>query len=239
MPFESFPWGSWLRELLLVQVYSAGSQSVWNSPAWSIACEAVFYLTFPLVTVRLIRLRPQVNLYGLALGLAAVQVALHVLVVRAALAGTGGGFDFAYTSPALRIFEFMIGCVIGTAFLRGQAGDRRYQLGARGRLVTLLVAGQSFLGDCAQGALPRGSEDLVTRVLGQTIHAYAAYTLPFAAIILAYASGPTVGSGLLSRPTLVLLGRQVTACTSCTGWRLRLWRPWSALGTRCRSWPSG
>lgn len=198
---------SWLREAFLVQIYNVGSQSIWNAPAWSIACEAFFYLAFPWITVALARLSPRVNLYLVILGLGVIQIALHIWSVHIGLTSSLPHIDFTYVSPFLRVWEFAIGCVLGLAFLRGRAGDRRYTLNARGRHLTLL-GGAAAIGGAAVFKFlgERGSTELWPLVLNETMHAYAAYTLSFAAVIFAIASGRTVLSRLLENKTLVLLG---------------------------------
>ncbi|THF68432.1 acyltransferase [Deinococcus sp. Arct2-2] len=198
---------SWVKEALLVQVYSVGSTSIWNSPAWSIACETFFYLAFPVIIILLARLSPRVNLYAVMIGLAAVQIAVHIWTVQVHLASTAPSLDFAFTSALLRVWEFIIGCVLGVAYLRGRAGEQKYTLSTRGRHTTLLLAGAAIAGAGVFKFLgERGSAELWPRILNETMHAYLAYTLPFAAIIFAFASGRTLLSRLLEHKTLVLLG---------------------------------
>lgn len=198
---------SWVQEALLVQVYTYGSQSVWNSPGWSVACEAFFYLCFPFIAVVLARSTRRAHLLAVILGLFAVQVGLHVLAVWADLQHVFLSPDFPYSSPLMRIWEFIIGCAAGVAFLRAQEGDERYRLDARTRNLVLLVAFVLIgVGGLLKFMGNRETLELLPRVVGYTMHGYVAYTLPFVAIIYVVASGPTFLSRLLEQRWLVLLG---------------------------------
>jgi peptidoglycan/LPS O-acetylase OafA/YrhL len=109
----------------MLQAWSPGLATVVNYPAWSLSIEAFFYLTFPLLAVRLSRI------VGRRLWLAAAVLWLAALVPPAVYVltnpdGIGMGVPDHYVrwlrvviyNPVMRLPEFLFGVVLGLAFLR-------------------------------------------------------------------------------------------------------------------------
>lgn len=101
---------------LLLQAWSHDPSIVWsyNAVAWSLSCEAMFYLAFPFVVVRLQRLR-QARRLQLAVGAFAVSGAF----IFASEWLPAAFQQWAYSNPAVRFHEFLIGIVIGLALREG------------------------------------------------------------------------------------------------------------------------
>ncbi|WP_165372807.1 acyltransferase family protein [Pengzhenrongella frigida] len=101
-----------LANLLLVQGWFADPAVVFgmNGPAWSLSCEAVFYLCFPLLVRGLTPLRP-------ALRWAIPATWLTVVAVLASQSVWLGGFTFHF--PLARMGEFVLGVVAALAIRDG------------------------------------------------------------------------------------------------------------------------
>jgi peptidoglycan/LPS O-acetylase OafA/YrhL len=100
----------------LLQAWSPDPFVVWsyNSVAWSLSCEAMFYLAFPFVVARLQRLR-QTRRLQLAVGAFAVSGAF---IFASEWLGAASR-QWAYSNPAVRFHEFLIGIAIGLALREG------------------------------------------------------------------------------------------------------------------------
>lgn len=123
--WTGLPAGARLRavvaELLVVQSWlpAAVNPAAVNPPAWSIAVEALFYALFPVLLWGLLRVLRQAW-YGAILaaaaavwtGLAVWERTQHVALDQWPL----------YTFPPARLPEFLIGMLLGVAFLRRPAG---------------------------------------------------------------------------------------------------------------------
>ena len=207
-------WASWLLNLVGLQAWVPGVPYAmfWNAPAWSVSAEFFFYASFPFVCAALARrIR---TLGGLLLALCAsvlVETALYGLVVHLLtfewkVDGQTQYLVMVY-NPLLRFGEFVAGCLAGQYFVRSRglaafagsglwatAAARNGVVAASLLLVTVRVMMPDYTGPSAN-----------TWLLDVALK-YPFYILPFAAIIVAVASGPTFLSWLLALPWLVLLG---------------------------------
>ncbi len=105
--------------LLLIQSWFTTASVYWsvNGVAWSLSCEAAFYLTFPFWIHRFERWTA--GRRHLALGLL-VLLAIGVPVLLADNSeGTGWRFWMMYIFPGVRLFEFLIGILIGLEMRSG------------------------------------------------------------------------------------------------------------------------
>ena len=130
-------------DLLLVQSWSPNllTRSAYNGPLWSLSCEALFYLSFPLLLRLVDRVRPERlwNLVGvLVVGIFAVPVVAHALP-------SSGPPVFGLTAteswlvnqlPATRMLEFVLGIVMARIVLTG----RRLPLGLGGGVALAMAA---------------------------------------------------------------------------------------------------
>lgn len=126
--------------LLVVQSWWLDSSWIfqWNSPSWSLACEAFFYAVFPVLVA--FHGRPRV-LLGIALGWLICWGVL-VLEVRPDLT------HFLYTFPAYRAGEFAVGVAAGMYLRAG----RRLPVGlAAGATVAVGGYALIWLGDRLAG----------------------------------------------------------------------------------------
>jgi peptidoglycan/LPS O-acetylase OafA/YrhL len=207
-------WASWLLNLVGLQAWVPGVPYAmfWNAPAWSVSAEFFFYLSFPFVCAVLAR--RIATLGGLLVALLAtvlVETALYALVVHLMNFEwkVQGQTQYLVTvyNPLLRLGEFVAGCLAGQYFVRSRglasfAGARLWATaGARNAVIViglLLVAARVMMPDYTGPSANAWVLDVALK--------YPFYILPFVALILAVASGPSFLSGLLALPWLVLLG---------------------------------
>jgi peptidoglycan/LPS O-acetylase OafA/YrhL len=99
-----------------------------NSPSWSLACEAFFYLSFPLLWRWISRIRPE-RLWPTAIGvMAAVWCvpAISLLLPSSPAAPppihhmTQAQFWFVYIFPVTRMLEFVLGIVLARVVREGR-----------------------------------------------------------------------------------------------------------------------
>lgn len=207
-------WASWLINLVGLQAWvpSVPFAMFWNTPAWSVAAEFFFYATFPIVcawlsgrmrsTASLAVLFAAVLLGGVALYGGVIYLLNYVLRVS----GETHYIVLVY-NPLLRYSEFMAGCIAGQYILRragvqqGSPGDDRRAMLRRNVALALCL-----LAICTRVWSPDYTGPSQWLWLLDVSLKYAIFIVPFTAIILAVASGPTCLSGLLERPWLILLG---------------------------------
>ena len=122
------PWRAGAANLLLVQAWIPRESIYfgWNGPAWSLSCEAFFYLLLPVVLPRVVRLSARGRLR-----LASALVALDIVLAVVASVGTpretsvlDSQFGFigwlVYICPLGRLPEFVIGLVAALLIRDGQ-----------------------------------------------------------------------------------------------------------------------
>ncbi|MBX6383838.1 MAG: acyltransferase, partial [Microbispora sp.] len=188
--------GPALLNLFLLQAWTPDlsvSLSV-NSVAWSLSCEAAFYLLFPFLLRRINRIRPE-RLWWWAGGLLALMWAVPTVVARLPLPTDGPSipwhnvsqwvFWLAYTAPPVRALDFVLGMVMARIVLSGK------WIGLRlGPAFALLVVG--FL---AAAVVP-----VIYRMVAIT-------AIPMALVIPAAAMADVKGTkSLLRHPVMMWLG---------------------------------
>jgi peptidoglycan/LPS O-acetylase OafA/YrhL len=213
---ESGPtyWAAWLLNLVGLQAWvpAVPYAMYWNTPAWSVSAELFFYASFPFVCALLAR--RVASFGGLLLALCAtvlVETALYALVVHLLTFEWQVQSQTQYIvmvyNPLLRGAEFVAGCLAGQYFVRSRglsafAGARLWATeSARHGVIaaSLLVIWLRVMSPDYTGP------STLAWLLDVSIK-YPFYILPFAALILAVASGPSLLGRLLERPVLVLLG---------------------------------
>ncbi|WP_066947883.1 acyltransferase family protein [Streptomyces lushanensis] len=161
-----------------------------NAPSWSLSCELLFYLSFPLV-LRLTRgIRPGHLwrwLVGVAVAIALVPLPAPLLPDQPRMLLTNEPWWevwFTYYFPVTRLLEFVLGILVALIVVHG----RRLPLGP---VPALLLAVAAFVG----GAHLPGVYDRVS-----------ATALPIALLIAALAKADVLGRSkvLGSRPMIVL-----------------------------------
>lgn len=206
-PFEAAL--SWVANALLVQIYVPTHlyEQKWNGPSWSIATEAAFYLVFPLFVFGVIaRLRTRGGLLLMIGGCLAIQATLVWLrwdsIVRTTPADAPPEalverLDFLlYRLPWFRVWEFFVGCGVAAIYLDHPPAFLQRRVGRDALLLTGLGATAAIVLACAM-VVP-GRPPIATN--------FVFFTLPFALIVLALASGSNFLSPLLESPKLILLG---------------------------------
>jgi len=203
-------WAAWLINLVGLQAWvpAVPFAMFWNTPAWSVAAEFFFYASFPFVCAAIARrLRTPLRL-GAAFAAGVLGgVALYAVVLSAMNGAVPVDAQAQYIvlvyNPLLRYSEFLAGCLAGQYFLLSRRPSEDDRSARRGRDIVVVVglacvALRVFWPDYTGPQRWRWLLDVSMK--------YAAFTVPFTAVILAVASGRTVLSGLLRRPVMVLLG---------------------------------
>lgn len=207
-------WASWLLNLVGLQAWvpAVPFAMFWNTPAWSVAAEFFFYATFPFVCAALAR-----RLHGtaaLATAFAATVaggIALYaaVLYLMNYVLPTGGEARYIVQvyNPLLRYSEFLAGCIAGLAFVRRAAASPVAAARPAGaRWVRDAVVLASLAAVAGRVAMPDYTGPSAGWWLLDVSAKYGAFVLPFAALIVAVASGPTLLSPLLEHRAMVRLG---------------------------------
>ena len=210
---------SWVVNGLLLQAWiPTNDMSAWNGPAWSVSAELVFYCLFPLLTWLVVaHVRPR-HYARVAVAVLAIEVALFVglaVVTERYLVRSGKtteDIDLVLQRfkafPLLRVWEFLLGCLLGAAFLAERRGvstpfgflrrrrTRQLLLAGVATALVALVVYPAFVDEPQWG--------LGARLLAPGL--YLTYT-PLAVLLVgAIAWGPTVLSGPLNHPWMQRLG---------------------------------
>ncbi len=158
---------------------------VWNCPSWSLSDEAFFYALFPLIIPLTVRPRGRLLILGAAiLGMALVSWGVLGGAPPALVADIG----LMSVNPLVRLPEFLAGVWLGGIVL------------AYGRPL-----------DTASALIAIASALIVALAVWAGLHRefsapHLAAVPLFALLILAVASSPSPGRGILAAPFLVLLG---------------------------------
>jgi peptidoglycan/LPS O-acetylase OafA/YrhL len=210
-------WASWLLNLIGLQAWVPAMPFAmfWNTPAWSVSAEFFFYASFPFACAWLTRrVRSTARLGLLLAGVVALAIAVYFAVIWLVYQVFPLSSETQYIvlvyNPLLRYGEFFSGCIAGQVFLRWReqraAAPAAAQDPARAQRRRNLVIAVALLAVCGRIWMPDytgPSQALWT--LDYAVK-YPIFVLPFVAIILSIASGPTFLSPLLERPWMVLLG---------------------------------
>ncbi len=152
-----------------------------NSVSWSLACEAFFYLLFPWLLPRLVRIRPE-RLWAAA---ASCAVAVFCVPAVAAALPADRRYWFVYVFPPVRLLEFVLGIVMALIVRAGRLP----------RLPVWPVAGLLVLAYAVTPYFPADAETSAVTLV------------PFALLIAVVAAADTAGRGRFWRSrTAVWLG---------------------------------
>jgi peptidoglycan/LPS O-acetylase OafA/YrhL len=205
---------SWLLNLVGLQAWVPGVPYAmfWNTPAWSVSAEFFFYASFPFVCGMLARrIRTMGGLVIALVGVFVLETAIYAGVVYLLNFGwqVSGQTNYLLTTynPLLRSGEFVTGCLAGLYFIRSR-GKKQYwgasvfgNAGGRNAVIALcliMVAVRVMSPDYTGASTAIWVLDVALK--------YPIFILPFAAIIVAIASGRNFLSSWLEKPWLVLLG---------------------------------
>lgn len=207
---------SWFMNLFLISDYVPFRllDNGWSLPAWSIARECVFYLIFPFLILyglqRIRRMRVLVALAIACYALEALAFGLSVLACRWFFpdpeAFTSAAVRYVYQSPVVRIWEFLVGGILGAIFLRTQADGG---LPASGRWLAHVGVRNATLGVALLVIILVAIAPVPDGPAGQLMEFarwYLAYTPGFALLVVALAWGPTFLTALLAHRWVVRLG---------------------------------
>ena len=211
---------TWVVNLLMLQalVPTKAMLLSWNPPAWSVSCELIFYCLFPFFCGVLGRIRPASRLLQLGVAFFAIEVLLFCVMAVAVdqlLHQSGKSaqeiswtIDRIKCFPALRIWEFFLGCLMGLVFLHARAGNDGWWRVLDRRHARDAMLAASALGLLALLVLPL-AVDLPERGLLAhltTVGLYVVYTPLAVLIVTAVAWGPTTINPLLERRWVLRLG---------------------------------
>ena len=206
---------SWLANLTLVQIYLPVNifSKLWNPPAWSIASEFVFYLTFPFfIAYVLSRFKNTRSLLILALRLFAIETVAFLAIVLVIFLWKSRTFHFVdlipYALPFFRIWEFFIGCTLGAVFVRDRQQAESHPLVRQLRNTTCrnLVLALILIGILMLAASSILDVNAPLGGLRRVLYWYVLYTPLLALLIITLAFGRTFVSPVLEHPWMLLLG---------------------------------
>src|SRR5687768_10048357 len=141
--------------ILLIQSWVPVTVAQWNSPAWSLACEAFFYLVFPVLGAWFVRMPRARLLPAAAVVWLATMAALWAYTAANPETAPLSARDSSLFSlgvvkynPLMRLPEFIVGIAVGVHFLhRQQEPDMQQGGGAAlamgGALVSLMLLTRS------------------------------------------------------------------------------------------------
>lgn len=211
---------TWIVNLLMLQSLVPTKMMLlsWNPPAWSVSCELIFYGLFPFCCGLLGRVRSANRLLQLAIAFFAIEILLFSVMAVAVdhLFHEAGrsqqeiswAIERAKSFPGLRIWEFLIGCIMGLVFLRARAGiDGWWRVLDRRQTRDAMLA-VSALGLLALLLLPLAVDLPKGGLLGHltTVGLYLVYTPLAALIVTAVAWGPTTINPVLEQRSVLRLG---------------------------------
>lgn len=110
--FGGFPLDIVTRTLLLQQ-WLPGQALRWNGPAWTLSCEAFFYLSFPLALFAMVRLKRG------HLWVSGAAILLYALFGPVARATGSASFEALSHTPLRHVFLFVAGIGLALEFLQG------------------------------------------------------------------------------------------------------------------------
>lgn len=206
---------SWFANLFLVQIYLpvASFEDLWNPPAWSIATELIFYITFPFfIAYFLNRFTNTTSLLIFGCKLFAIETVAYLGIVLVVFHLTSKSVDFVdwipYRLPFFRIWEFFIGCILGAVFVRDRQRVESHPLVKQLRNTTCrnLVLALTLIGIVILAASSIVEPNAPLATLRRVLHWYVLYTPLLALIIITLAFGKTFVSPILEHPLMLLLG---------------------------------
>lgn len=207
-------WASWLINLVGLQAWvpSQPFAMFWNTPAWSVAAEFFFYATFPFITTSVThRIRSAGGLLAAFFAVIVLGTLLYAFVIHVMVYWLNASPQTQYIvmvyNPLLRYSEFLAGCLAGHYFLRTR-GQVRYAGSAlfESRMARDAVTLACLLLIAARIWSPDYTGPSAQRWLADVSMKYTVFILPFGALIIAIARGPTFLGRLLDQRVLVMLG---------------------------------
>jgi len=216
------PVTSWLANLLALQTFAPtyATQQAWNAPSWSISTELFFYYAFPFILVAMARRaagpKRLSSLLALVVAYAVVTQLAMVWVVAAFRLDIGYWVDLIASRNILwRLPEFLTGMVAARLLYGGHLPALR-SVAVRN---TVLACALAIIVLNAGGWPTIATETLAARQLRLDVGSM----IPYAAVIVALAAGPTLVSPVLGRPAGVFLG------DISFGVYIYHWIPWTIL----------
>lgn len=139
---------AFIADLLMVQSWSVRTVNFFNGPAWSLSCEAFFYLVFPFVFMRLRPATLKKGILAFAGGwLLALAVPLLSLKLYPEAAWHEGIYGAVGSIPVMRIRklpilvlpQFLAGISLGWIYLRFRPSQKLASFFASAGVITLAV----------------------------------------------------------------------------------------------------
>lgn len=230
LPSDGYLFATWIANLLLAQVYfpTLYFEQFWNSAAWSVSCECAFYVAFPFLAIGITRAiqkgRGILKIAGVVLVVQAAVFLLGMFLVRdyAMYLPTpqpGPNYTYIVTRlPFFRIFEFIIGMLTAAAVSPAARANRlsvwMSDCKTRNRVLAAALATCVAIAACHAFLLDSPVRGILSKILAGDLALLIVwsgfdiifYTVPFALIIGALATGRTFLSSVLENRTVVLLG---------------------------------
>jgi peptidoglycan/LPS O-acetylase OafA/YrhL len=221
---------SWLANLLALQTFAPSyeTQQNWNSPAWSISTEIVFYAICPLILAAVSRhARDRTTLVGLVLLTIGYALLAHTVILILVLErGLGQAYWLdlmAARNIVWRLPEFVMG-VLAASFLYEGHLPGLARAGVRNAVLVACIVAVFIL-----NLAPWPQWGSTPAVIMREYRVYVGYMIPFTVIITVLAAGPTFLSPLLAKRWMVFLGEISYAIY------IYHWIAWAALASAYNS----
>ena len=176
-----------LARFLVVHSWFPQFSERWNTPSWSLACEAFFYFLFPFIIPLAVRWS-RVQTLAIYAACCVLALASPLIAEVGQLEHASAAFKFLYYSPLMHLPQFVAGIALARIFVERYVVIEKYALPSFFSAVLVIFALAIVF-----------KEHTIFTQCGVMI-------VPFSVVILSLASGENLISNFFASNTMQLLG---------------------------------